>query len=724
MKNQKNKGLVSLVVMVALTLVLIFGSNGIYNALTGIGAGSGTAYTATTAGFGGDIVMTLTVDNGTVTAVSIVGDGETPDLGGKVVSEFGAKIVEAQTPYVDAMAGATVTSQAVIDAAADCFAQAGIAVEAPAEVAGDSAEGSEAAAAGAEAVMKEDGVYEATAKGFGGDIVVTMKVADGVIEDVQIVGDKETPGLGEVAVQNLGPDILAKQTAHVDAVSGATVSSKAIISAAEACLVAAGCDIEAMDAAAAAKGDEPIEKTDETMDVDIVIVGAGGAGMTAAISAKQAGMNVIILEKMPYVGGNTTKASGGMNAAGTKMQEAAIAAETDPEVKASLEGSTVENYIADTMEGGHQINDIELVTYMAEHSSDAIDWLESIGAPLPTIAATGGTVHMYLHEPEDGSAVGEYLVERYSEQLEALDIPVYLNTEATELITDGDVVTGVMAESKTVNYTINAKAVILATGGFGANEEMYCSYRPDLKGTVTTNAPGATGDGIVMAEALGAGLVDIDQIQLHPTVFQENGFLVSERLRSNGAILVNMEGNRFTNDLATRDAVSQAELAQTDCCAYIVYDSQYAEEKLYQKYVTNGLTNEGATLEELAAAIGFDETATANFVATVEQWNKVCAGEAEDEFGRNNGLVELKEGPFYAIKIAPGIHHTMGGIKINTSTEVLKEDGTAIPGLFAAGEVTGGVHGGNRIGGNAVADIVVYGLTAAESAVEYCGGAK
>ncbi|MBQ0059105.1 MAG: flavocytochrome c [Lachnospiraceae bacterium] len=348
-----------------------------------------------------------------------------------------------------------------------------------------------------------------------------------------------------------------------------------------------------------------------------------------------------------------------------------------------------------------------------------MDWLESIGAPLPKIAATGGTVHMYLHEPEDGSAVGNYLVDKFQTVLEDLEIPVYTDTEATELIEEDGKVVGVKAEGETADYIINAKAVVLATGGFGANEEMYCSYRPDLKGTVTTNAPGATGDGIVMAQAVGADLVDIDQIQLHPTVFQENGFLVSERLRSNGAILVNKNGQRFTNDLATRDAVSAAELEQPDCFAYIVYDSQYAEESLYQKYVTNGLTVQGDTIEDLAKELGFDDEATQNFVETVEKWNDTVNNGTPDEFERNNGLVALEEGPYFAIKIAPGIHHTMGGLKIDTKTEVIDTEGQAIPGLFAAGEVTGGVHGGNRIGGNAVADIVVYGRIAGQSALDY-----
>lgn len=560
-----------------------------------------------------------------------------------------------------------------------------------------------------------DGTYTSTTKGFGGDITAEVTIAGGMIADVQVTGPNETEGLGSVAVEKLPGAILAAQSLNIDTVSGASVSSGAIIAAVDDCLAQAGIDSSKLTGTAA----ENVEKTDETMDVDVVVIGAGGAGMTAAIEAKQAGMNVVILEKMPYVGGNTTKASGGMNAAGTKMQQAAAEAEEDPDVKAAILDSTVENYIADTMAGGHDINNIDLVTTMAEKSSDAVDWLESIGAPLPTIAATGGTVHYYLHEPEDGSAVGEFLVQFYTQKLDEMGIEVMLETEATEILTEDGKAVGVKAVSPTANLTVNAKAVVLATGGFGANFDMMASYDPALANAVTTNTPAATGDGIVMAEAIGADTVDMEYIQLHPTVYQENGLLVSERLRSNGAILINKEGKRFTNDLATRDAVSQAELAQPDAFAYIVYDSKYAEEKLYQKYETNGLTVSSDTLEGLAAEMGLEGDAVANFTAAVDAWNKVCNGEAEDEFGRNNGLVSLDQAPFTAIKIAPGIHHTMGGLKIDTTAEVINTDGAAIPGLFAAGEVTGGVHGGNRIGGNAVADIVVYGRIAAQSAVDY-----
>ncbi|MDO4467035.1 MAG: flavocytochrome c [Bacillota bacterium] len=562
-----------------------------------------------------------------------------------------------------------------------------------------------------------DGTYSGDAKGFGGDIHAEVTITGGQITDVTVVGDGETPSLGGVAIEKIPGRVLEAQSLNVDLVSGATVSSNAIMEALRKAFESAGVNPDDLTGNAATG--QAVEKKEETLDCDVVIVGAGGAGMAAAITAKQEGKNVILIDKMPYVGGNTTKASGGMNAAGTKVQKANAEKEEDADVKAAIEDSTVENYIEDTINGGHGINDRELVTKMAELSSEAVDWLESIGAPLPALAATGGTVHYYLHEPEDGSAVGEFLVEHFSATLAELGIEVMVETEAKEILMKDGKAAGIKAEGASANYTINAKAVVLATGGFGANFDMLAEYDESLSGAVTTNTPAATGDGIVMAEAVGADTVDMEYIQLHPTVHQETSMLVSERLRSNGAILINKEGNRFTNDLATRDAVSQAELKQTDSFAFICYDSKYEEEKLYQKYVNLGLTVQGDTLEDLAKEMGLEGDAVNNFIKAVEAWNKVCAKEAEDQFGRNNGLISMDEGPFFAIKIAPGVHHTMGGLKINTSTEVLSKDGKAIPGLFAAGEVTGGVHGGNRIGGNAVADIVVYGRVAGKNAADY-----
>ena len=549
------------------------------------------------------------------------------------------------------------------------------------------------------------GTYEVEKQGFGGPVKVAVTVSESEIISVEISGETETPALGGVAVATMGEAIVAAQTPHVDGVSGATVTSTAIIAAASEALEQAGADLAMLDANRRDTA-EAAEKEDREMETELVIVGAGGAGMAAAIMAKQAGIDFVILEKMPYVGGNTTKATGGMNAAETHYQ-----------AEQGIEDS-VELFIADTIKGGHDLNDPELVRKLAEKSAEAIEWLDSIGAELPKISFSGGASTNRIHAPADGSAVGNFLVDRFSHTLEELGVTVMLNTKATELLMEEGRIAGVKAEGPDAYLTIRCKAVILATGGFGANEEMYTQYRPDLKGTVTTNAPGATGDGIVMAQAVGAALVDIEQIQLHPTVEQTTSMLITESVRGDGAILVNQGGKRFVNELLTRDAVSAAELEQEGCYAYIVFDQHLRDNlKAVEKYVTNGLTVQADTIEELAAQLEIDPAVLAQ---TLTDWNEIVKNQNDTEFGRTTGMDnDLSTPPYYAIKIAPGIHHTMGGVKINTAAEVINTEGNAIPGLFAAGEVTGGVHGGNRLGGNAVADIVIFGRIAAQTAIEY-----
>ena len=555
--------------------------------------------------------------------------------------------------------------------------------------------------------MFTPGTYEAEAQGLFVPVKVTVTVSETEITDIQINAEGETPALGGAAADMMKEAILKAQTPNVDGLTGATVTSAAIVKAVTEALTAAGADIAALDAARKDVGGEEAPKEEKTVETDIVIIGAGGAGMAAAIMAHQAGMNFVILEKMPYVGGNTTKATGGMNAAETHYQK-----------EQGIEDSKA-LFAADTMKGGHAKNDPLLVATLANSSAEAIDWLDSIGADLPKISFSGGASVNRIHAPADGSGVGNYLVDRFSAKLAELGVDVMLNTKATELLADAEgKICGVKAEGPDALYTFSCKAVILASGGFGANEDMYTQYRPDLKGTVTTNAPGATGDGIVMAQALGADLVDIGEIQLHPTVEQTTSMLITESVRGDGAILVNQAGVRFTNELLTRDAVSAAELAQEGQYAYILFDQNLRDHlKAIEKYVKADLTKQADTIEGLAEQLGIDPAVLAK---TLADWNEVVKNQRDPEFGRTTGMnADLTTPPYYAIKIAPGIHHTMGGVKIDVAAQVINTEGKPIPGLFAAGEVTGGVHGGNRLGGNAVADIVIFGRIAAQSAINY-----
>ena len=291
-------------------------------------------------------------------------------------------------------------------------------------------------------------------------------------------------------------------------------------------------------------------------------------------------------------------------------------------------------------------------------------------------------------------------------------VEIIFDTPVDEIIMQDGKAVGVKASS--TGLTVNAKSVVLATGGFGANLKMVAELKPSLDGFVTTNAPGCTGDGIKMAEAVGAATVDMDQIQIHPTVEQKTSALITEGLRGDGAVLVNQEGLRFCDEVGTRDAVSAAELAQTGGYAYLIVDQKMVDASAtIQGYIKKGFTVQGDTYEALAKEMGAPE---ATLAKTMETWNKCVADSKDAEFGRTSFANALDTAPYYAIKIAPGIHHTMGGVKINTETEVLDAKGAAIGNLYAAGEVTGGVHGANRLGGNAVADIVVFGRIAGANA--------
>ena len=319
----------------------------------------------------------------------------------------------------------------------------------------------------AESAAMQPGTYEAEAQGFGGKVQVAVTVSESEITDIAITGELETPALGGVAIETMGDAIVKAQTPHVDGVSGATVTSAAIIAAASEALEAAGANLEAMDANRKDTA-EDVVREEKILDTDIVIIGAGGAGMAAAIMAQQAGQQFVILEKMPYVGGNTTKATGGMNAAETHYQK-----------EQGIEDS-VALFAADTMKGGHDINDPALVETLASKSAEAIDWLDTIGAELPKISFSGGASTNRIHAPADGSAVGNFLVDKFSAKLKELGVDIMLNTKATQLIMQDGKVAGVKAEGADANYTINCKAVILATGGFGANLDMIASFRPDL----------------------------------------------------------------------------------------------------------------------------------------------------------------------------------------------------------------------------------------------------
>ena len=613
-----------------------------------------------------------------------------------------------------------------------------------------SACGGSAPAATTEAAAPAAASYTGTAQGMGGEVSVTLTIENGVITDCAATGDKETDGIGSVVIAQFPAQVVEGNTINLDAVSGATITSNAFVEAAKAALTAAGLnpDDYMTKVAAAAAGDV-------TKEADVVIVGAGGAGMTAAMTASDAGKSVIILESQAMVGGNSVRSTGGMNAAKTvyqdenefgegagveKMLKSAADNYADNEFITSLAATVAQQWAdyqanpvgyfdsvelmeLDTMVGGKGINNPELVKTLVEGTAPAIDWLDENGMSLHNVAAFGGASVKRIHRPvnEEGKvvSVGAYLVPLMEKACQERGVEFILNTTADTILTDANgQAVGVSGTDKDGNtVTVNAKAVVLATGGFGANLDMVASYKPDLKGFMTTNAPGIQGQGIAMATAIGAATVDMDQIQIHPTVEANTAALITEGLRGDGAILVNANGERFTDEVSTRDKVSAAEIAQPGSFSWLIVDQAMADaSNVIQGYITKGYTKQGATYEELAKEIEVDP---ATFAATMEKWNGCVEAKTDADFGRTSFANPLNTAPYYAIKVSAGVHHTMGGVVINSSTEVLKEDGSVIPGLFAAGEVTGGVHGANRLGGTAVADFVVFGRIAGASAAAF-----
>ena len=605
----------------------------------------------------------------------------------------------------------------------------------------------------ASAALAEPVIGNGTAQGYGGEITVQVTLEDGVLTGVSASGDDETDGIGKNII-NEWPAAFVEAGGIVDTYTGATFAGftrAGFIEAARAALEDAGVN---PDDYMVEMAEEQAE--DEVYEADVVIVGAGGAGMTAAITAADAGATVVVLEREPAVGGNSVKSTGGMNAAKTADQDenefgeeagvektlataaekwadneaitalAATVQEQWDAYKANPEGyfDSVELFALDTLIGGKGINDPELVSTLVNGSADAIEWLRTQGIDLTDVASFGGASVKRIHRPVDENgktvSVGAYTVPLLEKACEAREnILLLTDTTADAILTDDDgCAVGVSATGKTGNkVTVNAKAVVLATGGFGANLDMVVKYAPQLEGFMTTNAAGIQGQGILMAEALGAATVDMDQIQIHPTVQADTASLITEGLRGDGAILVNANGERFIDEVGTRDVVSAAEIEQPGSFSWLVVDQKMVDAStVIQGYIKKGFMLSGETYEELAGALEIPADA---FAATMDTWNGYVAEKNDPDFGRTSFAQPLDTAPFYAVKVTAGIHHTMGGLKIDPETHVLNTSGEAINGLYAAGEVTGGVHGGNRLGGNAVADFVVFGRIAGEQAAAY-----
>ena len=558
--------------------------------------------------------------------------------------------------------------------------------------------------------------------GGAGSIEVAVTVDEnGVVTNVEVTKNGDTPGISDPAVEQIPARIVEMQSANVDAVSSATFTSEAIMAATLDAVTKAGLDA----AAWSEKKEAVVEKgADVVLEADVVIVGAGGAGLAAAVQANQNGSTVIVLEKMGKVGGNTILAGGAMNAVNDRSEQAIAY------------NDSVEWHFTQTMNGGDNQGDPVLVHTLVSNAYAGVEWLMDLGMEFQDETAglftvTGG-LWPRAHKPV--MPLGQGFFATYMNYIDSHEgVDVMLNTKANELlVNENGRVCGVVATGETGN-TVTVKAhngVVMATGGFAASVELRSAFNTqwaDLGASIkSTNHAGATGDGIKMMQKLGADFVQMGNIQLLPLGDPVTGSLAGNIEHDvETRIFVNKEGNRFVNEGGRRDDMTNGLFAQTDAYMCIVMDSDTyptGDElnnfgETINQLVEAGRAFKGETLEELAEKIGVPAE---NLVAAVTEFNRHAEGGdlagTPDEFGRTLFSTPIDNGPFYAAARVPTVHHTMGGVHINQYCQVINENGQIIPGLYAAGEVTGGIHGSNRLGGNALTDTVVFGRIAGDSA--------
>jgi len=565
-----------------------------------------------------------------------------------------------------------------------------------------------------------DTSYTGTGKGFAADIKVTVTLGDdGSIVDVVVDECSDTPGVCDLAVEKIPADMKELNSINVDTVSGATFTSKGILEAAKNALESNNVDTTAL----MEKKEVAVEKADDaTLEADVVVIGAGGAGLAAAISAEQNGAKVIVVEKMPKVGGNTILAGGAVNAVEDRSEFA---------IK---QNDSVYWHYTQTLSGGDYQGDPELVMTLVENAYDAIQWTKELGMEWlgedAVFTVSGG---LWPRAWKPAMVAGTGFFDTYTKYIDATDkIDLMLNTKAEEILVDDmGAACGIVCTGETGNtITINAKSVVVATGGFSKNVELRMAYDA-IWGTLdekvlSTNHEGATGDGVKMLQQLQADFIQMGNIQLLPLGDPETGSLsgnIEHGVESR--IFVNKSGLRYGDEGGRRDDMTRDLFAQEDALMWIVMDSDTYSTgdevnnfgETANQLVAAGRAVKADTLDELAALMNVDAE---NLKATIDEYNKYCTGgELEgqaDQFGRTLFGAPIDTAPFYAGARVPTVHHTMGGVRIDTLCRVYNEGGEIIENLYAAGEVTGGIHGTNRLGGNALTDTVVFGRIAGESA--------
>lgn len=625
-----------------------------------------------------------------------------------------------------------------------------------------------------------DGTYTASVNGMNDKIEVALTVENKDVKSIEVTSNKETVGIGsplydkdgncmleggEAPTTLIPNEILKHKSIKVDNVTGATITSAAIKAAVKDCLEQAGANIDDW------KKDVTYT-TVEGIDSDVIVLGGGGAGLAAAVSAAEQGKSVTVIEKNGEMGGDTLVCGAIYNTPDAELQkevtmsdpvketiEAALAEEPvsdehaalQNEVKAQWDAYKAEGrtdlfdskewYALQTWISGDKVGRLPLVKTLCYNSYDGLKWIEGLGLDfIPEITQGAGSLWQRTHCTTMNAGTG--FMSAYAHQLKdhADKITFVPEMTAKELILTDGKVTGVKAIDNHTDeeVTYNAKdGVILATGGFAGNAKLVESHNDhskwgDLSKTMTTNRIGCSqGDGIVMAENAGADLADMDQIQLLYLGNCVDGQISKTTRRSvkgtDQIMFINKDGKRFVQEDGRRDQICGAVLQQPDEMFYILesgdgdqYVDIHSDEWTsfdgftFDYCVDNGYIMWDDTLEGLAEKAGMDK---ATLQATVDQFNADVEAGEDKEFGRKLYSTKLENGPWVLTARKACLHHTMGGVAIDAEGHVLDKEGNPIEGLYAAGEITGGIHGANRLGGNAVVDTVVYGKLAGESVV-------
>mgnify|MGYP000049582431 FL=1 len=704
---------------------------------TGAYAYTPGTYTAAIAGQNGPVKVEVTTSADKILSVKIVDQKETEGIGSKAVAALPAEIVKAQSADVQGIAGASVSSAAIKKAVQECLNQA---------------QGKKAAP-----LALKNGTFEGKAYGNNGWLTVEVTIKDNKITDIKTPGQRETKYLGDSAIREIGKDVLQYQTLNVDNIAGATVTSTALKTAIAQAIEKAGGDIAAFQ--------KPVpEKIKKVAGItkgsaDLIIVGAGGAGLSAAVTAKDLGVkNVLVLEKMPVIGGNTLRCASAFNAADPDRQKALPMTETLKEavVKAISEKPVSEEHaklMADvkakyeaylksgsktlfdcpewhalqTYNGGDKVGHIPLIRQYSNNVFDTLHWMQSKGSPVMDRVSQGaGALWQRTHQLDAPAGLG--LIDPLYQSAVKQGVNFKLGMRVQDLIlNDKGRVIGVTATDKVGNkYEFTSKdGVILATGGYSQNKEMRQKSAPHLTPEmVSTNQPGATGDGIVIATRHGADTTGMNYVQVYPLATPGTGALQGRARKMSGlddVIDVNKNGERFVKEDARRDEFVAAIKKQPGGVVYDINDSSIVKplnsfNEDVETLVSIGRIYKADSLADLAKQLGMPAD---KLEATVAEFNKMVEAKNDPKFGRKLFDRPIVKPPFYATPRAPSIHHTMGGLQISTNAQVLDKKGKPIPGLYAAGEVTGGIHGSNRLGGNATADVLTFGRIAAKSAVAH-----